>query len=588
MSTGRGASAGGAWHAPTLPPFRPAEGEDLQAAVSRDIDQVLLHDGEFPSPARYAALVDPMRSPRAAEAVAVAAFESAPRFMHALADAWRRRFASWQPAIDRAIGVAMFVEADDGDASEDWRGARLGASVQDGRGRYELVAPIGRGSSGTVYRAVDRALSDCGAVAEVAVKVIPCARAEIEARLREAGAARSIADAGIARVLDAGTVELGQLDATQRAALGLDEAGIVIVTELIDGMPLYLWKAMRPDRSPDDCVSVALRVQAALRACHAGGVAHGDLSPANILVDASGAPRVVDFGHASWSAAASADDGGDAATDLPSQIVRDQRRLGAVLAWLMRDLEPTRARSRALDAAEAIAKGLTPTHAARGNRRALSVAAVALLAAGVWSAWTFVGPGATARGVGAGRPTPTTSIDPIDVVFGTALDDTPEVEAAVRELLVAGTDGPMFKTQGLVLAASAQDAVAALARKPVLDERDRAHLLAAAILTLATPDSWMATPFAVLAAERSASDALAVKDPASQARDARQLALAQTVADITYTQFGKAPAIEASRLAVQRCVSDCSAPGLIALLEQTANKRPKGSMPGAGARPRSG
>ncbi len=582
MSTGRGTSAGGAWHARTLPPFRPAEGEDLQAAVSRDIDQVLSHHGEFPSPARYAALVDPMRSPRAAEAVAVAAFESAPRFMHALADAWRTRFASWKPAIDRAVGVAMFLDDDDGDARDEWRGARLGASVQDGRGRYELVAAIGRGSSGTVYRAVDRALSDCGAVAEVAVKVIPCARAEIESRLREAGAARSIADAGVARVLDAGAVELQQLEAAQRAALGLNDAGIAIVTELIDGMPLYLWKATHPDRSPEDCVSLALRVQAALRACHAGGVAHGDLSPANILVDASGAPRVVDFGHASWSAATSVDDDGDAATGLPSQIVRVQRRLGAVLAWLVRDLEPTRARSRALDAAETIAKGLAPAHRARGSRRGLVVAAAALTAVCAWGAWTFVG-----RGSGASA-----AIDPIDLVFGVALDDAPELEAAVREVLVDGSNGPIFKTRGLVLAASAQDEVAVLARKPALDDHDRAHILAAAILALATPDPWRAAPLAVMSVERISNDASGASDPASDPasadRVARQVALAQVIADISRTQFGKAPAIEASRLAVQRSVTDCSAPGLIALLEQTANSRARGFIPRASARPRSG
>jgi len=147
-------------------------------------------------------------------------------------------------------------------------------------GHFDLLASIGRGGMGEVYRARDRKLDR-----EVAIKVLPeeftrdgnrVARFQREAKL------------------------LASLNHPNIAAIhGLEESGGIqfLVLELVEGETL----ADRLKRGPipaDDSLKLALQIADALEAAHEKGVIHRDLKPANIKVTPEGKVKVLDFGLA--------------------------------------------------------------------------------------------------------------------------------------------------------------------------------------------------------------------------------------------------------------------------------------------------
>ena len=152
-------------------------------------------------------------------------------------------------------------------------------------GAYEVVAAIGAGGMGEVYRARDTRLQR-----DVAIKVLPAAVASDPDRMarfeREAQLLASLNHPNIATVygLEDGPAEAGQ---AERA----------IVMELVDGETL----AERIARGPgpiDEAVRVARQIADALDSAHEKGVVHRDLKPANIKVTSDGTVKVLDFGLA--------------------------------------------------------------------------------------------------------------------------------------------------------------------------------------------------------------------------------------------------------------------------------------------------
>jgi len=147
-------------------------------------------------------------------------------------------------------------------------GARLGS--------YEIVAVIGAGGMGEVYRARDTTLNR-----DVAIKIIPELFAGDPERLarfsREAQTLASLNHPNIAHVY------------------GLEGTGLVM--ELVDGDDL----AERISRGAlplEDVLSIATQIADALEAAHERGIIHRDLKPANIKVRADGVVKVLDFGLA--------------------------------------------------------------------------------------------------------------------------------------------------------------------------------------------------------------------------------------------------------------------------------------------------
>ena len=151
-------------------------------------------------------------------------------------------------------------------------GARLGP--------YEIVAPLGVGGMGEVYRARDTKLNR-----DVAIKVLLPAVANDPDRLarfsREAQVLASLNHPNIAHIY------------------GIEDADGVkaLVLELVEGEDL----AQRIARGPiplDEALPIARQIAEALEAAHEHGIIHRDLKPANIKVRPDGAVKVLDFGLA--------------------------------------------------------------------------------------------------------------------------------------------------------------------------------------------------------------------------------------------------------------------------------------------------
>lgn len=147
-------------------------------------------------------------------------------------------------------------------------------------GPYEILAPLGKGGMGEVYRARDSRLGR-----EVAVKVLPEMFARDEDRLarfrREAQAVAALAHPNILVLHDIG------------AANGLP----YIVTELLEGETLRerLSHAALPWRK---AMEIGQAVAEGLAAAHAGGIVHRDLKPGNIFLTKDGRAKILDFGLA--------------------------------------------------------------------------------------------------------------------------------------------------------------------------------------------------------------------------------------------------------------------------------------------------
>ncbi len=164
-------------------------------------------------------------------------------------------------------------------------------------GPYEIVAPLGAGGMGEVYRARDSRLNR-----EVAVKVLPkhlSERPEVRARFeREAKTISSLNHPHICTLFDIGRE--GETD--------------FLVMELIDGETL----AARIARGPlplDEVFRLGMQIADALDRAHRSGIVHRDLKPGNIMLTKSGA-KLMDFGLARASGIGGAGSGSGAMDSL--------------------------------------------------------------------------------------------------------------------------------------------------------------------------------------------------------------------------------------------------------------------------------
>ena len=146
-------------------------------------------------------------------------------------------------------------------------------------GTYELVAPLGAGGMGEVYRARDMKLNR-----EVAIKVLPESLAQDPATLarfeREAHAVAALSHPNILAIHDFAS-----------------ERGITYaVTELLEGETLRARiQTPLPSRK---AVEIALSIARGIAAAHERGIIHRDLKPENIFLTRDGVVKILDFGLA--------------------------------------------------------------------------------------------------------------------------------------------------------------------------------------------------------------------------------------------------------------------------------------------------
>ena len=161
----------------------------------------------------------------------------------------------------------------------------MGLSPGSRLGPYEIVALVGAGGMGEVYRARDPRLGR-----DVAIKVLPTAFAEDAERLarfeREARLLAALNHSNIAHVYGFETASVAE---GKRAHF--------LAMELVEGEDL----AERLKRGPvpvDEAVAIARQVAEALEGAHEKGIVHRDLKPGNIKLAPDGKVKVLDFGLA--------------------------------------------------------------------------------------------------------------------------------------------------------------------------------------------------------------------------------------------------------------------------------------------------
>jgi len=147
-------------------------------------------------------------------------------------------------------------------------------------GPYEIVAPLGAGGMGEVYRARDPRLGR-----EVAVKVLPASYSADADRLRrfeqEARAAGILNHPNITAVYD----------------IGSHDGAPYVVTELLEGETLRsrISSGPVPQRK---AIDFSLQIAHGLAAAHEKGIVHRDLKPENLFVTKDGRVKILDFGLA--------------------------------------------------------------------------------------------------------------------------------------------------------------------------------------------------------------------------------------------------------------------------------------------------
>ena len=147
-------------------------------------------------------------------------------------------------------------------------------------GPYAVIAPLGAGGMGEVYRARDTRLGR-----EVAIKVLPAERMADEGRRR-----RFVEEARAASALNhPNIVTIHEIESAE----GID----FIVMELVAGQTLD-GLIPRQGMGVSEALRVSIPITEALAHAHAHGIVHRDLKPANVIVTRDGVVKVLDFGLA--------------------------------------------------------------------------------------------------------------------------------------------------------------------------------------------------------------------------------------------------------------------------------------------------
>ncbi len=147
-------------------------------------------------------------------------------------------------------------------------------------GKYRIVAQIGRGGMGTVYKAVDQTLDR-----EVAIKVLN----------------PELADTDIMKRFRAEATTLAKLNHPEIATiyeLFRSETDLLMVMEFVKGETLDKISDRLGPMAPERAAYLIDKVLSALEHAHRAGVVHRDMKPANVMITEIGGVKIMDFGIA--------------------------------------------------------------------------------------------------------------------------------------------------------------------------------------------------------------------------------------------------------------------------------------------------
>ena len=147
-------------------------------------------------------------------------------------------------------------------------------------GKYRILAPIGRGATGVVYRALDQSLGR-----DVAIKALIRDRAETSAMKRFRAEATTLA-----RLSHPGIATIHELIESK--------SDLLMVMELVRGESLERLCDRLGPIPAEQAAHIVDQVLAALDNAHRAGVVHRDIKPANIMITEAGGVKIMDFGIA--------------------------------------------------------------------------------------------------------------------------------------------------------------------------------------------------------------------------------------------------------------------------------------------------
>ncbi len=207
-------------------------------------------------------------------------------------------------------------------------------------GRYEIVAELGRGAMGAVFRARDPKIDRTVAIKTISVPAGAAKDIEHYRQrfFREAQAAGRLSHPGIVTIYDVGE------DETTHTPF--------IVMECVEGNSLdRLVATTSTGKLPRDiALNLLQQIAGALDYAHRQGIVHRDIKPANLMVTTEGQPKIADFGIAKLAMAETTLPGhvvGTPAYMSPEQLngkVVDGRSdlfsLGVIAYWLLTGVKP--------------------------------------------------------------------------------------------------------------------------------------------------------------------------------------------------------------------------------------------------------
>ncbi len=176
---------------------------------------------------------------------------------------------------DRSLAFTRTCGSTRRDSNVDFKTA---PPVPQSIGRFEILRELGRGGFGTVFLAHDQVLKRNVAL-KLPMLTLEGRQEAKESLLREARAAAGLRHPNVVTIYD-----VGEDNGTLYVAMEHVEGGTL--RDRIDQGPL----------SPVEAASIMAKVAEAVHQAHQQGLVHRDLKPGNILLTASGEPKVSDFG----------------------------------------------------------------------------------------------------------------------------------------------------------------------------------------------------------------------------------------------------------------------------------------------------